>query len=133
MPALALQSADDLSRLIPRQPESFMAQSKEAQKLSEHTSHVLSHLSKTKTYESAEIDTIKRLLQQGSGYASLSFITRKTGLTAEDFHELLGKTNQFKKSVIVTEDGDEVYRLNSTFGSLRDIWNAFCHLNAMKF
>jgi hypothetical protein len=133
MPAFALQSTDDHSRLIPRQREASRAQSREAQQISERTSDVLSHLSKTKTYESAEIDAIKRLLEQGSGYASLSFITRKTGLTAEDFHQLIRKTNQFKKSVIITEDGDEVYRLNSTFGGLRDILKAFCYLNAMKY
>jgi hypothetical protein len=133
MPAFALQSANDLSRSISRQPEAFRAQSPEAQQISKHTSDVLSHLSKTKTYESAEIEAIKRLLEQGCGYASLSFITRKTGLTAENFHQLIRKTNQFKKSVIITEDGDEVYRLNSTFGGLRDIWKAFCYLNAIKY
>jgi hypothetical protein len=133
MPAFALQSADDFSRLIRRPREDFRAQSPEAQVISARTSDVLSHLSKTKTYESAEIDAIKRLLEHGSGYASLSFITHKTGLTAEDFYQLIRKTNQFKKSVIITEDGDEVYRLNSTFGVLRDIWKAFCHLNAMKY
>ena len=133
MPAFALQSAVACPRLIRRQPEAFMAQSPEAQQISARTSDVLSHLSKTKTYESAAIDAIKLLLEHGSGDASLSFITRKTGLTPEDFHELICKTNQVKKSVIITENGDEVYRLNSSFGGLRDIWKAFCHLNAMKF
>ena len=114
MPAFALQSAVACPRLIRRQPEAFMAQSPEAQQISARTSDVLSHLSKTKTYESAAIDAIKLLLEHG-------------------FHELICKTNQVKKSVIITENGDEVYRLNSSFGGLRDIWKAFCHLNAMKF
>lgn len=133
MPALALQSADDVYRLIPREQGASMAQSQEAHQISERTSDVLSHMFNTNTYETAEIDAVRHLLEQRSGYASLSFITRKTGLTAEDFHQLIRKTNQVKKSVIITEDSGEVYRLNSSFGVLRDIWKAFCHLNAMKF
>jgi hypothetical protein len=131
MPAFALQSADDLYRLVPREPE--QAQSPEAHQISERTSDVLSHVFNTNTYETAEVDAVRHLLEQRSGYASLSFITHKTGMTAEAFHLLIRKTSQFKKSVIITDDGGEVYRLNSSFGGLRDIWKAFCHINAMKF
>lgn len=133
MPAFALQSSDDVYRLIPREPEYSKAQSPEAHQISERTSDVLSHVFNTNTYETVEIDAVRHLLEQGSGYASISFITRKTGLSAGDFQQLTRKTNQFEKSFVVTEQGGEVYRLNRPFGSILDLWKAFRHLNAMKF
>lgn len=110
-----------------------LGQSTEAAQIHEGISNVLVHLSETQTYKSAEIDAIKRLLRQGSGYASLSFITRKTGLRVEDFCRILRESNAFRKSLIVTETGDDVYMLNTPFSGLLDIWKTFCHLNAMKF
>jgi len=133
MPALALQSADDAYRLIPWEQEASKAQSPEAHQISERTSDVRSRVFKTNTYETAQIDAVKHFLELRSGYASLSSIMRKTGLSADDFQQLTRKTKKFKKSFIVTQQGDEVYRLNTPFGGILDLCKAFRHLNAMKF
>lgn len=78
-------------------------------------------------------DAVRHLLEQSSGYSSVSFITRMTGLSSGEFQQLARKTNQFRKSFIITEQGDEVYRLNKPFGGIIDLWKVFRHINAMKF
>lgn len=133
MPALALKSSDyDRPSFLPQQNLST-AQGREAQQIFEGTTEVFIHLRGTETYRSAEIAAVKRLLKQGSGYASLSFLTRKTGLRAEDFHQLVRETHEFRKSLIVKDGGDEVYLINTPFSGLLDLWKTFCHFNAMKF
>lgn len=133
MAALAWEVSDEPYRLIPCQQEPSKAQSAEAQQILESTNRVLSSLSETKTFESAKLDAVRLVLERGNGYASLSFITRETGLSVEDFRNIISETDQFKKSFMVTNYGDEVYRLNRRFGELVDLWKTFAYLNYMKF
>ncbi len=118
------------SPLRPREPSN--GEGEEAQFLHEAYETVFLHIKSSRVYASTEIETIKRILKCGSGYATLSFITRKTGLRVEDFYELINKNGDIKKSLI-SLDGNEVYRLSSPFGVIKDAWKAFCHLNAMKY
>lgn len=80
MPAFALQSADDLYRLIPREPEHSKAQSPEAHQISERTSDVLSHVFNTNTYETAEIDAVRHLLVRRTIYWVMSFLMCLMGM-----------------------------------------------------
>jgi len=133
MPALALKSSDyDRPSFLPQRNLST-AQGWEARKICEGTIEAFRHLRGTETYKSAEIDAVKRLLKHGSGYASLSYLTRNTGLRVEDFHQLVRETREFRKSLIVKDGGDEVYLLNTPFSGILDMWKTFCHFNAMKF
>jgi hypothetical protein len=76
---------------------------------------------------------IKRVIAEGVGYASLPYIVRKTKLSVNDAKRLLDSSKEFRKSYIHTKNGDEVYLINTPLSSIKDAWNAFRHLKAMKF
>lgn len=134
MPALAIQTKSTFPPFFSGDAPECFGQSEEARQICEDKNKVIVHLLRTETYsKSAEIEAVTRLLKNGSGYATLSFITRKTRLRVEDFEQLVFDTSAFRKSLITTKDGGDVYCLNTPFSWLTDLWKAFCYVNALKY
>lgn len=77
---------------------------------------------------------IKALMELNDGYASVSSIAGQVQLATPQVEEFLASSdNEFAKSLVHGEDGEDVYRLKTTFGALSDSWTAFRQLNAKKF
>jgi hypothetical protein len=78
-------------------------------------------------------DVIKRVLAKSVGYASLPYIAREAQLDIADAARVLASDRIFRKSLIRTKNGEDVYLLNTPFSWLLDAWKAFCYLNALKY
>jgi len=75
-----------------------------------------------------------RSVLNATGYASLSYIARETGLSAEDVEALIGShPEEVRQSLMRAENGEEVYMINTPLSSISDAWKAFRYLNAKMF
>jgi hypothetical protein len=83
--------------------------------------------------DSYKTDVIKEVLAQSVGYASLSYIAHEAQLDIADAARLLRTNPAFRKSLIRTTEGEDVYLLNTRFSCLSDAWKWFCYLNALKY
>jgi hypothetical protein len=84
----------------------------------------------------AEIKQRKEMIRQaltGGEYGSLSYIAMETGFNIEEVKALVESDNMFRKSIIRTKKGDEVYMLNTKFSALVDAWRAFRDFNAKVY
>lgn len=76
---------------------------------------------------------IRRIMKEKEGYASLSHLSDKLDIDKERLEDFLAESDKYKKSFIVKDNGDPVYRLDRSFGFMIDAWKTFCHLNALKY
>jgi len=87
------------------------------------------------TIDMSNIDeTIQEILKKSSGYVSLPYMVRETGIEPEQLKKFFSSnTDKFRESKIRTEEGDEVYTLNTPLSGLADSWKAFCNINSKKY
>lgn len=69
---------------------------------------------------------IRRVMEEKKGYVSLGYLSNKLDIDKERLKAILGRSDDFKKSLIVKDNGDPVYRLSRPFGFMIDAWKAFC-------
>jgi hypothetical protein len=84
----------------------------------------------------AEIKMRKEIIRQvlsGIEYGALSYIARETGFNIEEVKALVESDSMFRKSIIRTKTGGEVYMLNTKFSTLVDAWRAFRDFNAKVY
>lgn len=75
---------------------------------------------------------IKRVIAGCDGYASFSYILKKSRIDRADVERLLKDQKTFRESVMRTPLGEKMYILESRFGYYLDILNAFRYLNAVR-
>ena len=83
--------------------------------------------------DTTKVQVIKRILRESSGYASVSYIARQSGLEKNDVNRLLNTNDDFRKSLIKTKNGEDVYLLNAPLSGLIDLWNTFRFFSTMKY
>lgn len=77
---------------------------------------------------------VKKAMDGRYSYATLSSIAMATGLNINEVKWVIDSDNDtFRKSIIRTKTGDEVYMLNTRFSGIVDAWRAFRHFNAWKY
>ena len=76
-------------------------------------------------------NVIKRVLAECSGYATISYIGRRSRVDTCDAERILNANSSFRLSFIRAKNGEPVYLLNTKFALLRDAWKAFRYHKAI--
>jgi hypothetical protein len=87
---------------------------------------------KTKTTKS--LKKVRSAFTGGAEYVSLKYITNKTRYSAAMVKYVISANpGEFRKSLLRTEWGGEVYMRNTRYAFLRDLVNTFRHINYIKY
>ena len=70
----------------------------------------------------------------GDTYWPISTLSEMMNLPVEVIEDVLRSyPEEFRKSFIRSEDGEDCYMINSRFAALKDLWASFRHLNYLKY
>jgi hypothetical protein len=82
-------------------------------------------------------DFIKKCMQENSkefDYFTMRYISDSTGFSMMEVDDVFkAYPNEFRQSLIKTDDGEDCYCLNSRFGALKDAWNSYRHYAYIKW
>lgn len=81
----------------------------------------------------ARLRRAKDAIKSSTGYFSVEYIERVTGLGLGTILDLLSDKSKFRKSLIKGSKGQDIYLVNTPFSYVKDFWHYIKHMNSLKY